>query len=122
MELKKFIKYAIDEVVSGVQEAQEKYLDGDVIICPPNIDMQSTAEGVVGIINTNNIKYSSNQTVSAIHFDVSVTAEDKMTAGAKGGLNIFDLGLSTNISNAEVSKEVSRLKFTIPLVFPKHKK
>ncbi|OBU19995.1 hypothetical protein CTM88_20115 [Photobacterium aquimaris] len=86
MELKEFIKYAIDEVVTGVREAQEKYIDGDVIICPPNIDMQSNGEGVVGITNSNLTKYSAKKTVSAIHFDVSVTAEDKVTAGAKGGL------------------------------------
>jgi hypothetical protein len=122
MELKEFIKYAIDEVVTGVHESQEKYMDGDVIICPPNIEMQSNAEGVVGLTNSNLTKFSANQTVSAIHFDVSVTAEDKVTAGAKGGLKILDFGLSSDISNAEISREVSRLKFTIPLVLPNHRK
>ena len=122
MELKEFIKYAIDEVVTGVRESQEKYMDGDVMICPPNIDMQSNSEGVVGLTNTNTTKYSANKTVSAIHFDVSVAAEDKQSSGVKGGLKILDFGLSSNMSSAEISKEVSRLKFTIPLIFPNHRK
>lgn len=122
MEIKELIKYAIDEVVSGVLESQEKHDSNNVIICPRNITMKADMDCFVGEINTNTARFSSIKPVSVIDFDISIMIEETESSEGKGSLKVASFGLSGGLSREGVSRDISRLKFSIPLVLPSNKK
>ena len=113
MELKEFIKTAIVDIVNAVKEAQAEI--GDTATVMP---IRSTAHQAFDVAIE-----GGHEVVSNIDFDIAVTVGSKEGAEGKmgGGIQIaqiFNFGAG-HIENAESTvQNVSRMKFTIPMVLP----
>lgn len=108
MELKEFIKTAITDITEAVTELQSE-LNNSTIVNPSLPNPISNGSVDVG---------SGNQPIQKLEFDVALTTTEAtaIDGGAKGGIAIFAAKLGT--SQQAQMQNVSRLKFTVPIVLP----
>jgi len=125
MELKEFIKQSIIEIAEAVEEAniyaKEKSLN--LMVNPEHVyeadkdrrsyTMQDSEE------EPNETRYLAN-----IEFDVAVTTTGEVSGQAKAGIKIALFEIGANAGGVDTLKNVSRIKFTIPVGLPttKYKK
>lgn len=108
MELKEFIKAAINDITDAVSELQAE-LHNDAVVSPP----------MPYPIALKTIKQDGkDRLISNIDFEVSVTVgnTDTCEGHAKAGIQIFSARISGG--NEERSENVSRLSFSIPVLYP----
>lgn len=113
MDLKDFIKASLIDIVSAVKETQEtvkEYATISPLVTDGNkwhaVRMKD------GIAN-----------VSKIDFDVAVTTESKDNAqnGIEAGIKVagvFNMGLGSKGSASETAQNISRIRFSIPVILP----
>lgn len=113
MELREFIKTALVDIVSAVRETQEEVKDyatiAPLLSGGSNTSAVMMAEGIAHVSN--------------IDFDVAVTTETKENAetGIEAGIkvaSIFKLGADSKDVATETSQNISRIRFTIPVLLP----
>ncbi len=108
MELKDFIKTALIDLITGVDEAKLVLKDqGGSFVCPPlghayrkEFDLQFDAHG----------RY-----YQKVEFDVAVTVENTDTGGAKAGIKVMGLEASLGGNLTANSSTASRVKFHVPI-------
>ena len=111
MELREFVHASLVDIVTAVQDA-----DGEI-------------KNVGGMLNPGRRSMTSGQSVSRevgllpiqeVEFDVAVTASKSRGTEAKAGIEVvgISLGLGGKASAQSEAVSVSRLKFSVPLVFP----
>ena len=113
MTLKDFIKTSIKDITSAIKECQDE-IDNGTILCPTNTNSSSK---IVAVRETLDVSY--------IDFDVSVAVETIEENNSSGGISLsivsvakFDFGGKD--SNTGKETNASRIKFSIPLVYPQH--
>lgn len=122
MELKYFIKEVIRDITDAIKDCQEE-LDNGAIISPTN-------NNVVEKIRSE----SGNLKISYIDFEVAVTAASSVEANGevKGGVEVSGSAFGVNLAgklggkvkregNKQIDENISRIKFSIPIVFPSQK-
>lgn len=111
MELKEFVKTAIQDITNAVSELQSE-LKNESIVSPsmPSAIANST------VMDPDN--GSINRKISNIDFDVALTVGDSGTieSGGKVGIQIFSAKIGGE--NKSHTENVSRITFTIPVVLP----
>ena len=122
MELKEFIKEVISDVTNAIKECQEELSNG-AIISPTNSRAEEKIKSTSGDLK-----------ISYIDFEVAVTAVTSTgsngetqkgveVSGSVFGINVGGKlgGKSTNEENKQVNENASKIRFSIPLVYPTHK-
>jgi len=106
MELKEFISKALQDIIGGVIDAQEKVPKGFII---PNVvnNFKSIESGISDI--------------QTVEFEVSVIADKKTGSEAKLSVVAAVIGGNVKGSLNQSTSNVSKLSFKIPIQFPKHK-
>ena len=110
MELKEFIKTALMDIVSAVKETQEEVKEYATIA--PLTD--SGGEKSSAIKLKDGVAHVSN-----MDFDVAVTTETK--GNTENGIkvaSVFNIGASSKDNATETSQNISRIRFTIPVLLP----
>ena len=104
MELHEFITATLGEIQQGVQAAIDRTI----------------ANGVKGAINPvwGTTKDIGSTHIQNIHFDVAVTAVEKVSNSIEGGIKVVGLRLGGAGSGITESTQVSRIQFSIPVVPP----
>ncbi len=112
MELKQFISETLFQLIDGVVEAQSKVdsLGGRII---PHVRIQDQKS-----------LYRTNDDLPVIFVDFDVSVEAQEGTGTKGGIGVvtgmFNLGSS---GESKENKQLSnRIKFSIPVALPLHRK
>ena len=111
MELKEFIKTAISDITSAISELQSELQNGAVV--SPSMPQP---------ISTKTIDVDgANRLISNVEFDVALTIgnTDTSSGNAKVGIQIFSAKLGGD--NQSRTENVSRLTFSIPVIYPTHK-
>ena len=108
MELKEFIKTAITDITEAISELQSELDNGAVI--NPSISRGEHGKAVLVDQGVAPIEH--------LNFDVAVTATEasNIDGNVKVGISIFGAKVGTE-SNAK-TENVSRLTFSVPIVFP----
>ena len=108
MELKEFIKAAITDITGAIDDLQGCLKNGTVI----NPTLPVGEHGKTVLIE-NEVRM-----LERLNFDVAVTASEAtgIDGSAKAGISIFGAKVGTETSAR--TENVSRLTFSIPLVFP----
>lgn len=106
MELKEFIKTALADITNAVNESQCEIKNG-AIISPP----MSTE---IGGVNQRIAKYK----IYDIDFDVAITTNNGTDKSKKVGLEVWGLGYKNETTDGYGSSVISRIKFSIPVVYP----
>lgn len=111
MTLKDFIKTSINDITSAIKECQDEIQNG-AILCPTNVVTDNVLRSKDGDLN-----------VSTIDFDISVTSEvvEQNENGAKlslGIVSVIGVGIGSKTNDSGKEQSASRIKFSIPIVFP----
>lgn len=110
MELKKFIVNALTDITGAIKECQEN-IDNGAIFAPTNTKAGNKINTPTGEL-----------VVSEIAFDVAVTASSENTDGVSGGggINVlsFNFGAKASTEDKATEATTSRIKFSIPLIYP----
>lgn len=108
MELKDFIKETIENIVDGVVAAQESISKKGAVINPQSVRFRQNGEW-------NN--FNSGMPHS-IEFDVGLTSVDR--SGSSEGVGVFlgSISLGKKNDTGVEQTAVTKIKFSIPLVFP----
>ena len=111
MELKEFVKTAIQDITNAVSELQSELKNGSIV--SPSMPSAIANSTVMDPDNG-----SINRKISNIDFDVALTVGDSGTIerGGKVGIQIFSAKIGGE--NKSHTENVSRITFTIPVVLP----
>lgn len=113
MELQEFIRTALTEIVAGVAEASEKAVESGAKIGSTRL---------YGYLKEAKVVYDENNNpISQVEFDIALA--EGSTKDTKGGIGVYlgAVGLgSQGASHGETSTH-SRIKFSVPVIFPASK-
>lgn len=111
MELKDFVKGVILDITNAVKECQEE-IDNGAIIAPTK-DYKGKEKSIDDL------------RVSSIDFEVAVTAgkSTEVNGEVGGGIKVLSAFIGSKIGgeNKESNEDVSKVKFSIPIVYPPFK-
>lgn len=118
MELKDFISATLLEILEGVKIAQGKAKNFGAIISP---ELGPQAQGALqskGIQISNTL-----QVIEFVEFDVCVTTSENAELGSNlnAGLKIqiFNIGASATEKTINNNQAQHKIKFKVPLVYPR---
>jgi hypothetical protein len=111
MELQEFIHLTLTQVINGVKQAQETTKETGAKINP----------GVtIGSGNTDNFYQGEHNhfPLQEIEFDIAIQTENETEAGGTIGVVIASIGAGAKGKMKDTQSSVSRIRFSIPVVFP----
>lgn len=109
MELKDFIKNVLADITNAVKESQEELTNG-AIISPSSTSKESN-------VNTKDGRLR----VSEIDFEVSVCASSSNGSGGKINVAVAVIKGGTGSESKTSSENISKVKFSIPVIYPTFK-
>lgn len=112
MDLKEFVSATLQQIMNGVQDAQDNVAsDGEI---NPSVYMQRRTGGSGhGIVESDSGKW-----VHMVHFDVAVTVAESAGVTGGAGLMVGLVGLGSRGETATEQSSVSRIKFEVPIAYP----
>ena len=114
LELKEFVSQSLLQIFEGVKQAQSKTKEMNGSVAPNNFRMSNKEipnhPSVIGYVHQ--------APVISVDFDVSITTQD--TTKEKAGLGIFItvLALGGQVGSESIDNQLSRLRFSIPIILP----
>ena len=114
IELKDFVSEALKQIIEGIVVAQEFAKAKHTAVVPTDIyynsDSPNVPEGILG---------GGDSYTNLINFDIAVTASDALQK--KSGLGVFITVIGSSLQSQEdvSNSSVSRIKFTVPVLFPR---
>ena len=114
MELEQFVTEALRQIITGVKAAQEAVAETGGEVGPRFNANQSTWDGYVEF-------YNELQPVFKVGFDVAVIATEGTKTQAGIGVVAGIVALGSQGKSEQTSAVVSRLKFEVPIVYPRGK-
>ncbi len=113
MELKDFVSETLRQVLGGIKEAQSFASEHGGKIMPERIAFR-TDQGLQ-LWDKND-----GTPIHMIEFDVAVTTTEG--TATKGGIGVFvgAIGLGSQGQSNASNQSVSRIKFSVPVQYPKH--
>lgn len=115
MELKEFISSTLTQIAEGVRDAQKHYSEIGGKVNPGNLKSVEGTSIMYGIVNPN---YLSVHLLSNVHFEVSLTSEDK--SSSSGGIGVFlsAVSLGGKTSDSDLKSSLNRVTFDVPVSLP----
>lgn len=111
LNLKDFISSTICEIIDGVTEAQAK--SHSELINPDAFYRADHAPKTHFSVRGGGL-------VHMVDFDVAVTVESSSEGKVGAGIKVFSVGgAEGSTSTADKSSQVSRIKFSVPIAFPR---
>ncbi len=108
MELKEFIKTAITDISDAISELQEEL--GEETVVNPAMSAPVSLKTIT--------VDGKNRPIERLSFDVAVVSSESsgIDGKAKAGISVF--GAKIGAETSEKHEHVSRLSFSLPIVFP----
>ena len=106
MQLDEFVKTSLEQIVSGVQQAQKT---AEAMGATINPSVRSSASGRM---------HSNGTLIQDVEFDVAVTTTE--TGGSNAGLRVgwASVGAGVEGRSSKENSAVSRIKFVVPVGLP----
>jgi len=120
MELKEFIKASLVQINQAIEESNEELKDSEALINPSGVQINSDKSQAYGR-QSHQAGHHELKTVQKIDFDVAVYAQDDQKTGGGAKISIASIGIGANTEVNFSNKSESRLKFTIPVIYPEGK-
>ncbi|MRK22944.1 hypothetical protein [Pseudomonas sp. JG-B] len=117
MELKDFIANSLCEIAEGILDANERLKGTDAIISPAHFQAFSTGAQAYGR-TLGNTESKSTRIVEKVDFDVAIAVEAGTSKNAGLKISIAAVGINTGGELKDKKGTASRIKFSIPMVFP----
>lgn len=116
MDLKDFIKQSIIQVTEAILESNEELKGTGAVVNPGKVQVNSDASQAYGRESTKNLH--NNRVVQKLDFDVAVIAVDEQSAGAGAKISVMSVTLGADGSINYTNKSESRIKFSVPIIYP----
>ena len=114
MELKEFVTEALLQISSGIEDAQRKLQEGG---STTRINASMTKDDTGNLV-TGGRRHA----IEYVEFDVAILASSGTETKAGVGLTVASLlNLSAGGKSNESKGMESRIKFRVPVAFPKHR-
>jgi len=110
MELQKFIESSISQIVSGIANVGDTAKESGALLNPRQ-DTWRYGEGIYFDSKTGSV-------LTNIEFDIAVTATEGEKKKEGIGVAIASVVLGTQNQSEKENEQVSRIKFSIPVVLP----
>lgn len=118
MDLKDFVKESLVQISKGIVEANLELQEVGAIINPLHVIVNSDNSQAYGRTGTSQSYHKNSRVVEKVEFDVAVVAEEGTQTKAGIKLSVATLGLNAGGQSNASDRSESRIKFTIPVVFP----
>ena len=120
MELKEFVKASLCQIAEGILEASEALKRTNAIVNPDNIIVNSDQSQAYGRTRPprENVPPSDSRIVEKVDFDVAISVQEGTTTNAGIKVAIMSVGLGAGGESKANTGSESRIKFSIPMVFP----
>lgn len=118
MDLKDFVKESLVQISKGIVEANQELQEIGAIINPLHVIVNSENSQAYGRTGTSPNYHKNSRVVEKVEFDVAVVAEEGTQTKAGIKLSVATLGLNAGGQSNASDRSESRIKFTIPVVFP----
>ena len=118
MELKEFISSTLTQIADGVRDAQKHYSEIGGVVNPGNLNR---VEGTTILYGKVDPQYRSAILLCNVHFEVSLTSEDK--SSSSGGIGVFlsAVSLGGKTSDSDSKSSLNRVTFDVAVSLPSHK-
>jgi hypothetical protein len=121
VELKDFISSTTEEISRGILAAGENLKDTNAVVSPEDFRINSNDSQAFGRTKNQSIPdhlEKGTRVVQKVDFDIAVTVDetDKANAGAK--ISVLSIGLGANVETSSKTGTNSRIRFSVPVVFP----
>ena len=114
MELDEFVKTVLENVLSGIREAQDVDGIGPFVI-PSMIGGHDYAKHP-------RVSIKAHLTSTIIDFDIAVTIEESSTVSGEGGIKVAGIGAKMEGDSSTKDTRVSRIQFAVPILLPESQK
>jgi len=112
MDLKEFVASSLTQIIEGIREAQQRGAASGAWVSPAGSEIPTRA-GARTMVTPDGLSY-----LHDVEFDVAISVSDEQKAGAGAGIQIFGAKIGGDGSVAYQNAAVSRIQFTIPVVWP----
>jgi hypothetical protein len=112
MDLKEFVVSSLTQIIEGIREAQQRAADSGAWVSPAGSEIPKR-DNAQKMVTPDGMGY-----LHDVDFDVALSVSDQGQAGAAAGLQIFGAKLGADGSVTSQNTAVSRIQFTIPVVWP----
>lgn len=117
MELQRFIRQSLVEIMTGIKEAQDDLRGKSHARICPRLSSAITPHGHDTLLGTST---EANRPIHLVEYDVAVEVSDKGGGGsfeAGGIISIVTLKAGAKTATRDL-KDAARLKFSIPISYP----
>ena len=118
MDLKDFVKESLVQISYGINDANSELSGTGAIITPLNVIVNSENSQAYGRTGQPHSPHENSRVVERGEFDVAVAAEQGEQTNGGIKLAIATIGLGVGGQSDKSNRSESRIKFTIPVVFP----
>ncbi|MDQ6982754.1 MAG: trypco2 family protein [Mariprofundus sp.] len=118
MDLKDFVKNSLSQIAEGIIDANETLSDTDAIVNPTEIVVNSDNSQAYGRTLSPALQDDPTRVVEKVEFDVAVTVQEGESTNAGIKVSVMSIGIGASGESSSTSGSQSRIKFTIPIVFP----
>lgn len=118
MDLKDFVKESLVQISYGINDANSELSGTGAIINPLNVIVNSENSQAYGRTGQPHSPHENSRVVERVEFDVAVAAEQGEQTNGGIKLAIATIGLGVGGQSDKSNRSESRIKFTIPVVFP----
>jgi len=122
MELKEFISSTLEQISRGVLEAGANLQDTNAIVSPHDFRINSENSQAFGRTRkeAGSDADEGTRVVQKVDFDIAVTVDETDKANAGARISVLSIGLGVGGETTTRSGTVSRINFSVPVVFPSH--
>ncbi len=118
MDLKDFVKESLVQISYGINDANSELSGTGAIINPLNVIVNSENSQAYGRTGQPHSPHENSRVVERVEFDVAVVAGQGEQTNGGIKLAIATIGLGVGGQSDKSNRSESRIKFTIPVVFP----
>jgi hypothetical protein len=120
MELKDFIKSSLCQIAEAILEANEELGGTDAVVNPTRMQTHTNNSQAYGrtVKDEDDTYLSKTRIVEKVEFDVSVTTDAETQANGGVKISIASVSLKAGGQSNDKAGSESRIKFSIPMVFP----
>ncbi|MFZ5842855.1 MAG: hypothetical protein ACOY3E_08130 [Pseudomonadota bacterium] len=124
MDLKDFVKSTLCQIAEGISAASLELAQTNAIVNPSDIVVNSENSQAYGRTRSSSqsVPQNDSRIVEKVDFDIAVSVQEGTETSAGIKVSVMSIGLGAGGKSEAKAGSESRIKFSVPMVFPTGKK
>lgn len=119
MNLDEYVKQTLVQIVKGINDANKELIPNGAFV--PSEDVEPWDKENTGGLQAYD-EEDEPHLIRNVDFDIAIAVGNEKSKGGKAGLEVVSIQLGRHMESKATSSLVNRIKFSIPLALPFHKK